>query len=512
MPRNLLLGAGVVLRHRLKCTRSFVLALTVLSLGVSRPTWAAGPAERSPSGVGIEALATTRVAGAAGHLLAFPVFATHAPGDYQRLFIVEKQGRIRILSIHTGALQTVAGAFLNIDAIVTGGTTLNSEQGLLGLTFHPDYQTNGFFYVNYTGTSGAGDTFIARYTVSANPEAANAASGVTILTFDQPQANHNGGWIDFGPLDGYLYIATGDGGNFCDTGAGHTAGTGNAQDTTTNRLGKILRLDVDAGSPYGIPAGNPFVGISGDDEIWLYGLRNPWRDSFDRVTGDLYIGDVGQDAREEVDYKGASSTGGQNYGWRCMEGNSCSSLSGCTSTGCLCGIPAVTPCNCNDAAMTDPILDYAHAGAVCAVTGGYVYRGCRIPTLEGTYFYSDFCAGFIKTFRVVDGHAVDLADRTADLTPSIEGFAVNQIGSFGEDALGEMYIVDQGSGADGQIFRIIPEVPTIVPADLNCDGVVDPNDLALLLGQWGQLKSFADLNGDGVVNPSDLALLLGAWG
>jgi glucose/arabinose dehydrogenase len=239
----------------------------------------------TPPADGAEPLTTVRLASG----LQRPVLATHAPGDLTRLFIIEQRGLIRILDLTTNTL--AATPFLNIDALVAGPTSQNDERGLLGLAFHPDYQNNGFFYVNYTKNTDPQtlqeDTVIARYT-RLTPDQADAGSAMTVIVIDQPQSNHNGGWIDFSPIDGYLYIGTGDGGNFCDTGAGHTANTGNAQDLSDNLLGKMLRIDVDGGSPYAIPPDNPWAGVAGrDDEIWSFGLRNPWRCSFDRATGDL---------------------------------------------------------------------------------------------------------------------------------------------------------------------------------------------------------------------------------
>jgi len=380
-----------------------------------------------------------------------PLYVTHVPGDTGRLFILEQhEARIRILDLNTNVLS--ATPYLDIDARVID---TGNERGLLGLAFHPDYASNGLFYVYYS-RNGDGDAVVAEYAVSGDPATSNTAdfnSERILLTMDHPQSNHNGGWIGFSPLDAYLYIATGDGGNFCDTGSGHTAGTGNAQDTTTNLLGKLLRIDPLGGVPYGIPATNPFVGQLGDDEIWAYGLRNPWRASFDRLTGDLYIGDVGQDLREEIDFQPATSIGGENYGWRCREGNACSTSgpSSCPSTtGCTC--PGVMP------SLTAPIRDYAHAsppapaGFVCAVTGGYVYRGSAVPALGGAYLYADYCGNAIWSFRVVDGVLTNYVDRTADLTPSLNGFGIASITSFGEDAAGEVYLVDQG----GEIFKIVP--------------------------------------------------------
>lgn len=453
------------------------------------------------AGRNIPELGTVRVT--AG--LQFPIFATHAPGDTSRLFILEKPGRIRILDLDTGVLN--ATSFLDINSLVGGGNAINDERGLLGLTFHPDYQTNGFFYVYYTNNSS--DTIVARYTVSANPDIANAASSVTILFVNQPQENHNGGWMGFSPNDGYLYIALGDGGNFCDIGGGHTIGTGNAQDITNNLLGKMLRIipsTTPAVGGYMIPPDNPFVGVSGDDEIWAYGLRNPFRASFDRDTGDLYIGDVGQDAREEVDYQPASSTGGENYGWRCMEGNVCSSVSGCSTTGCTCMSPS----------LTDPIHHYSHSPPppptffVCAVTGGYAYRGCAIPGLAGHYFLADFCGGAVWSFLASGGAATQFTNRTPEITPSLGGLVVNQIVSFGEDANGEMYIVDQGSGGtSGQVFKIV----SACPADINGDGTINVLDLIDMLLQFGMVGcSPTDVNGDGTTNVLDLIELLLLFG
>ncbi len=446
------------------------------------------------AGTNIPELATVRVAVG----LQFPVFATHAPGDTSRLFILEKPGRIRILNLDTGVL--LGTAFLDINSSVGGGTAINDETGLLGLAFHPDYQTNGFFYTYFTNNSL--DTVVARYTVTANPDLATTLNAVQILFVNQPQPNHNGGWMGFSPNDGYLYIALGDGGNFCDTGFGHSSG-GNAQDLTNNLLGKMLRIIPSTTflvGGYTIPADNPFVGINGDDEIWAYGLRNPYRASFDRDNGDLYIGDVGQDAREEVDYQPASSTGGENYGWRCMEGNGCSSLSGCSTTGCTCGSPS----------LTLPIHQYIHSGSVCAVTGGYAYRGCAIPGLAGHYFLADFCSNVVTSFLVSGGVATQFTNRTPEITPSLGGFTVNQIASFGEDANGEIYIVDQGfGGTSGQVFKIVSECPS----DINGDGATNVLDLIELLLNFGVAGCApTDVNGDGATNVLDLIELLLAFG
>jgi len=335
-------------------------------------------------------LTTTRVAFFTAPLPADdPLYVTHVPGDFDRLFIVTQQGRIWIL--RDGVILTTA--FLDVDAI----SSCCGEQGLLGLAFDPDYANSGRFYIDYTNL--AGDTVIARYEVSStNPDQADTSTAEILLTIDQPQSNHNGGWTAFSPMDGYLYVGMGDGGNFNDTGSGHTTGTGNGQDITSNLLGKMLRLDVSTETGYAIPPTNPFVGIDGDDEIWAYGLRNPWRNTFDRLTGDLFIADVGQDAEEEVNFQPADSLGGVNYGWRCMEGDNCTGLSGCI---------------CNDASLTLPFQTYGHAGGNCSVTGGPIYRGCAIPDLEATYFYADYCSGDIWSLRYDGTTITDFEERTA---------------------------------------------------------------------------------------------------
>jgi glucose/arabinose dehydrogenase len=344
-----------------------------------------------------------------------PVAVTHA-GD-GRLFITLRPGRIVIFQ--GGAL--LPQPFLDLtDRVGSSGF----EQGLLSVAFHPRYGENGFFFVNYTNKSG--NTVVERYQVSAgNPNQADPASRRTLLTIEQPFNNHNGGQLQFGP-DGYLYIGMGDGGAAFDPEC-------RAQKTNT-LLGKILRIDVDQNvnsAPfYGIPADNPFRG-AGDppDEIWATGVRNPWRFTFDRQTGDLWIGDVGQAQREEIDFHPAGSAGGQNYGWKVMEGTRCSRRDACPDS-----VPV-----CDSAAYTDPVLEYDHETG-CSVTGGYVYRGASLPQLRGTYFFGDFCTGQIwAAARQGDGFVVRrLAETTGSLT------------SFGEDQAGELYIVT----LTGRLFRL----------------------------------------------------------
>jgi glucose/arabinose dehydrogenase len=342
--------------------------------------------------------------------LSTPLFLTAPAGDNSRLFIVEKTGRIRI--VKNGALLNTP--FLDLSAQVSNG----GEQGLLGLAFHPQYAQNGTFVVNYTDPSG--DTRVSRFTVSANPDLANGGSEQVILAVAQPFTNHNGGMVAFGP-DGYLYIALGDGGSGGDP-------QGNGQDRAT-LLGSILRIDIDGGTPYAIPATNPYASSQTfKQEIWAYGVRNPWRLSFDRITGDLYIADVGQGAREEVDFQPASSTGGENYGWNIMEGSICFSPSS----------------GCNQSGLTLPVLDYDHTQG-CSITGGYVYRGTAIPAIQGRYFYGDFCSGWVRSFLMQSGQAVERVEWPT-LSPG------GSILSFGEDAQGELYILS-GSGS---VYQIVP--------------------------------------------------------
>jgi glucose/arabinose dehydrogenase len=338
--------------------------------------------------------------------LSNPLLLTAPAGD-PRLFIVEKAGRIRI--VQNG--QLVVTPFLDVASRVSTG----SEQGLLGLAFDPAYSTNGFFYVNYTDRNG--DTNVERYRVSTNANVADPASVKRILFVAQPFSNHNGGQLIFG-IDGMLYIPLGDGGS-----------GGDPQNNGQNRnalLGKLLRIDVGRGDPYAIPADNPFVNQSGArGEIWAYGLRNPWRIAFDRTDRQLYVADVGQNAIEEVNVVSAS-TGGVNYGWRIMEGGQCYNASTCAQTG-----------------LTLPTLTYTHAGGACSVTGGIVYRGQRIPELRGHYFYGDYCAGWVRSFRFANGQA---ADQT-----SWDVGSVGDILSFGEDAAGEMYLLS----ANGTVYRFV---------------------------------------------------------
>lgn len=344
-----------------------------------------------------------------------PVAMAHA-GD-ERLFIADQVGRILIYN----RTELLAVPFLDIESKVLSG----GERGLLGVAFHPDYINNGFFYVNYTDRPG-GHTVVERYRVSSNdPDRADPNSGFKLITINQPFPNHNGGQIMFGP-DGYLYIGMGDGGSGGDP-------QNNGQ-RLNSLLGKILRIDVDNGTPYGIPPDNPFRAmLSGNPEIWSYGLRNPWRFTFDRSTGDMFIADVGQNAWEEISFQPASSVGGENYGWRFMEGNHCYNPS----------------TNCNTTNLVRPILEYSHAGGNCSVTGGYRYRGARYPALRGVYIYGDLCSG--RIWGATQGSSGAWETQIL-LVTSIA------ISTFGEDVNGELYVADH-VGAIYHLHETSPQPP-----------------------------------------------------
>jgi hypothetical protein len=360
-----------------------------------------------------------------------PVYLTTPPGDASRLFVLERPGLIRIIADGT----LLPTPFLDIQSIVL---SVFNEQGLLGLAFHPNYAGNGQFFVYFTEGTGAGRSVIFRYNVSANPDIADATSGFRVFTLTQPFVNHNGGQIAFG-TDGYLYLGLGDGGS-----AGDPA---DRAQNGMNLLGKMLRLDIDGpdaypadtNNNYAIPPTNPFVGNPGVlDEIWALGLRNPYRWSFDRLTQDLWIADVGQNCWEEINLTPASSTGGENYGWDVMEGLHCFNEANhfdCTQSSCGSG-------------LVDPVLEYGH-GPACSVTGGYVYRGSQIPAVQGLYFFADYCSNEILSVAFEGGTMVDSTNWTTALDPP--NATINSISGFGEDANGELYIVDLG----GEIFKII---------------------------------------------------------
>ena len=333
-----------------------------------------------------------------------PLLVTSPLGD-KRLFIVDQPGRIWIIK----DAETLATPFLDIRDLVT----FRGEQGLLGMAFHPDYVENGRFFLNYTDR--AGDTIVAEHGVSSDPNAASTEPGRTLLRIDDELRNHNGGWLGFGP-DGYLYIANGDGG-----GGGDPFANGQNKNTL---FAKILRIDVNGAEPYAIPPSNPFTGGGGAPEVWVYGVRNPWRIAFD---GDnVYVADVGQHAWEEISVI-TTNSGGANLGWNLMEGAHCFRSS-----------------SCNQEGTTLPVVEYGHPDG-CSITGGYVYRGLAIPELDGHYFYGDYCTGFVRSFRYADGIVVDHIDWSRQLGD------VGNITSFGMDGAGELYI----TADDGRVFKIV---------------------------------------------------------
>jgi glucose/arabinose dehydrogenase len=389
--------------------RSRPLLILILSLLGLAPASACGSDSDGTVGppdgtaaVGLEPVATG---------LNNPLYLTAPPGDTNRLFIVEQAGTIRI--VKGGTL--LPDPFLDIaDRVSTGG-----ERGLFALAFDPGYASNGRFVVHYTDSNG--NTRLSVFHVSADPDRADPASETVVLTAQQPFSNHNGGQILFGP-DGYLYLGLGDGG-----GGGDPQGNGQK---LSDRLADILRLDLSSGTSAVAPADNPFVGRAGAEPgVWSYGLRNPWRFSFDRATGDLYIADVGENAWEEVDLATAASGAGKgvNYGWNLMEGRHCYVTSPCDTTG-----------------LAMPVLEYDH-GQGCSITGGYVYRGAAIPALQGHYFYGDYCGGWVRSFRIEDGQAVDQA-QWPTLAPG------GPVLSFGEDQAGELYVLS----GNGTVLRIVP--------------------------------------------------------
>nr|WP_167854922.1 choice-of-anchor V domain-containing protein [Haliea sp. SAOS-164] len=411
-----------------------------------------------------------------------PVAIAHA-GD-TRLFLVEQPGRIRLVD---AAGNLAPAPFLDIRDRVDNGA---SELGLLGLAFHPGYSTNGWFFVYYTtrdAGSGQLRSRVSRFSVGASPDAADPASESVLLEFAQPFSNHNAGDLHFGP-DGYLYIASGDGGSGGDPQNNAQAGD--------RLLGKLLRIDVDASGaadcslvagPYGIPAGNAFVdgpGGAGCDEIYALGARNPWRFSFDRADGSLWIADVGQGAVEEIDVIPAGAAGGLNLGWRCYEGDQPFNGIGCAAPG----------------SYLFPLHTLSHADGNCSITGGFVYRGSAYPVLQGRYFFSDFC---LTSIRTLDG-----AGPGAEASEVLPAGQISAPAAFGEDVAGELYVA---SLSDGILYRIAA-VPA--PGDLDNDGDVDIDDLLALLPNIGEPASGADdpadLDDSGDITRRDALLLIRA--
>lgn len=362
-----------------------------------------------------------------------PVYVCQPPGEFERLFVLEQKGLIKIIKNS----QIIRKPFADLRGRIHNPVSPGDERGLLGLAFHPQYQSNGYVYANYIDKDD--HTIVSRFTVSGNPEKLDNHSEKILIKLKQPFPNHNGGHITFGP-DGYLYISVGDGGKWGDP-------FNHAQNLET-WFGSVLRIDVNHGDPYSIPKTNPFVNRqNARGEIWLYGLRNVWRFSFDRFTGDIYLGDVGQDLWEEIDFVSAEEAGGQNFGWNVMEGKHCyQPKENCIAV----GIQPIFEYP-NDAnymktlmGMDEPNVDG------CSVTGGYVYRGKAIPSLQGTYFFADYCSGNIWSFREKNGEAVGFQNRTEEINLD-HNASMHFISSFGEDNKGELYIVDY----NGAIYKLI---------------------------------------------------------
>jgi glucose/arabinose dehydrogenase len=431
-----------------------------------------------------------------------PVYMTHAPGDPNRLFIVRQDGNIDVVDLRTNTL--APQPFLTIPE-----TFYEGEAGLLGMAFHPDYENNGKFYV-YVSVDNGGkmidganhpiSSMVREYQVSSNPNKSQTSYN-TILEMPRPHNTHLAGWLGFSPVDNQLYIASGDGGMAWDMGPGHTEDIGNAQDLTDNLMGKILRIDVngddfpeDHGRNYAIPDDNPFVGVNGDDEIWAYGLRNPYRASFDRENGDLWIGDVGQGRREEVNFIPADHPGGLNFGWRLREGSIASGQGGGPKP--------------PDA--VDPIYEYEHDNSESGgrvIFGGYVYRGPD-PDLQGKYFFGD--GETYKLWMLDPANIPDSPDDPPLTATRIESLLQPDFGelfypvSFGEDLDGNLYLAYFYSWA---VYRV--RTGELTPGDFNADMVVDAKDLLRLAGKFGGLgtnRASGDADSDGDVDGADFLL------
>jgi glucose/arabinose dehydrogenase len=377
-----------------------------------------------------------------------PICIASTPADPQHIYACGRNGKISVLDKDTGAVSP--GAFLDVTPFVN----TDQDNGLLSMAFDPEYASNGFFYINYRTVDG--NVLLARYHATPGATVADADSAYTILTYPR-NLGHNGGWIGFSPIDHYLYVTSGDG------DLGGTLNFANTAQTVVNQqYGKIFRIDPhsddfpdDPDRNYHIPPDNPFVNAEGDDEIWSYGVRNPWRGSFDRVTGDFYFGDVGMDSFEEIDREPVFSPGGRNYGWPCMEGTHCTGSELCT---------------CNDSGLTLPLYDYPHPDGNCVI-GGYVYRGSAIPAFEGLYFFADFLRAKVWSLRPqASGGFTELQDRSVELTPPGTTLPISYASAFGEDAKGELYICNiYGNG----IYKLVP-YPCLPVVDIDPAAQIRP--------------------------------------
>lgn len=412
--------------------------------------------------------------------LNFPTFVGAPRADFDRLFVVERNGVIRIIDLDNNTI--LPTPFLDI----SGRVNTSGEGALYSIAFHPQYATNGRFFVFYTTDINPGTGFtlgirVSRFTVSTNPNMTDSASETTFLEISKPSTVHNGGMLSFRPADPnhYLYISVGDGGNGCDPNE-------RAQDKG-NKRGKILRIDVDPGpggdpdEPF-VPASNPYVDASGDDAVWVRGLRNPYRFSFDRLTGAMYIGDVGQEAREEIDFLPPSSSGGENFGWDALEGS-------------------IEPPNCPMTALPDPDMlpplhEYVHGEQGAAVTGGYVYRGADFPDIFGRYYFADFVNGNVWSCIPGTTGVSDLQDHTALLNPDL-----SFITSFGEDASGRIYIAE----LQGTVARIVSPLPDM-DQDLLLNEYEDDTGTFVSPTQTGTDPLDFDTDDDGVWDGIEVTL------
>ncbi|HVU65446.1 MAG TPA: PQQ-dependent sugar dehydrogenase [Phycisphaerales bacterium] len=418
-----------------------------------------------------------------------PICITTAPGDTQNLYVCERPGRVRVVDKDSGEL--AASTILDVSADVSQ----DGDNGLLGLAFDPAFTTNGYFYIDYI--DNANNFNLVRYHLNPGDAAADPDSAYTIWRFVRP-FGHNGGWIGFSPTNGNLYISSGDG----DTGATPDF-AGRAQTIVNQKMGKILRIDprsddfpADPDRNYHIPADNPFVAGPGDPEIWSYGVRNPWRCSFDRATGDFYFGDVGNNSWEEIDVEPAASAGGRNYGWPCMEATHC------TGTG---------TCTCNDPGLTLPIYEYPHPIGN-SVTGGYVYRGSAIPEFQGRYIFADFIRARVWSFIPGTQGVSDFLDLSVMLTPPTTTTPISWVGAMGEDSDGELYLADINHG---YIYKIVPyPCFPVIDAQSGSKTIPQAENVALdvfaaggdpLTYRWS--KDDNDLNDDGHIQGTDTAHL-----
>lgn len=414
--------------------------------------------------------------------LSTPIHVAAPPGDKERLFVVQRGGTIRIIDLNTNTV--LPTAFLNVNDAPSTNVSTTGEGGLLSIAFHADYAENGFFFVYYT-TSLPGTGFttrVSRFTVTSDPNVADPNSEAIFFELDQPQTNHNGGMIAFRPDDPehYLFVGLGDGGGGCDPLL--------AAQNLGDKLGKMLRIDVDPGpssdvqNPFA-PSTNPYVGMSGDDLIWSRGLRNPFRWSFDRDKGDMYIGDVGQDTVEEIDFEAANATGGLNYGWNAREGD------------------IAAPCGDTSPelpGMIEPITVYDHNGQSASVSGGYIYRGHTYGTMFGRYFFADFERGTVWSCIPSSTSVSNLQTHTTALNPG----GGNIVG-FGEDGNGELYIID----FSGTVSRIID--PTSPSADVDQDGIADAyeTNTGTYVSPFntGTNPNSADSDSDGFIDSLEIA-------